>query len=102
MSDYPIKDKNGFFVKREPPPDPPISDISIDRLIESSLLILYREVRNLTSLSSQGKLDPADARDLRDITKLLFELKDRESESLKSITDEQLQAQAKALLNDSK
>lgn len=70
---------------------PPIHDISVQRLIDDSLVILYREVRNLMILSARGKLAPNDARDLRDHTKLLFELKEQESESLKDLTDEQLE-----------
>jgi hypothetical protein len=70
---------------------PLISDISIQRLIDDSLMILYREVRNLSILSAKGKLDANSARDLRDHLKLLFELKDREAESLKGMSDEQIE-----------
>lgn len=69
---------------------PPISDISIARLIDDCLTTLYREIKSLLVLSSKGKLDPNNARDLRDHLKLLFELKERESESLRGLTDEQL------------
>lgn len=69
---------------------PPVSDISVQRLIDDSLLALYREIKNLLTLSAKGKLDPSCARDLRDHLKLLFELKDRESDSLEGLTDEQL------------
>ena len=71
---------------------PTIGDISVQRLIDDSLLALSREVRNLLTLSSRGKLEASDARDLRDHLKLLFELKDRENESLRGVTDEQLKA----------
>lgn len=67
------------------------SDISVQRLIDDSLLILSREIRNLLGSSVKGKLGPNEARDLRDHLKLLFELRDREKESLKGLTDEQLQ-----------
>ena len=73
-----------------------VSDISIQRLIDDGLQALYREVKNLMILSSKGKLDAANARDLRDHLKLLFELKDRESDSLRHLSDEQLEAMAKA------
>lgn len=77
----------------ELPPEPPvIGDISVQRLIDDSLLALSREVRNLLTLSAKGKLTPNDARDLRDHLKLLFELKDRESDFLKGLTDDQLKA----------
>jgi len=69
----------------------PESDVSIERLIELGLIALDREIRNLTAASSKGKLDTAAARDLRDHLKLLFELKDRENEFLKGLTDEELQ-----------
>lgn len=81
------------------PPDMAVSDISVTRLIDDGLLALYREMKNLLSLSAKGKLDAASSRDLRDTVKLLFELKDRENESLKSVTDEQLEEQAKAALS---
>ncbi len=71
---------------------PLLSEISVQRLIDESLLILYREVHNLKLLSVKGKLDAAAARDLRDHTKLLFELKEREDASLKNLSDEQLEA----------
>ena len=75
---------------KQEPEIPLVSDVSVQRLIDSSLSILDREVKNLMMLSSRGKLDPASARDLRDTTRLLFELKDRENESLRGITDEEL------------
>lgn len=77
---------------------PPLSDISVARLIDDGLITLHREMKNILYLSSKGKLDPNSARDLRDHLKLLFELKDRENESLKEITDEQLAEQAKLVL----
>lgn len=76
-------------------PTPNVSDISVQRLIDQSLIALDREVRNLLTLSARGKLSPPDARDLRDHLKLLFELKDREASSLAGITDEELKALAK-------
>lgn len=73
------------------PSEPPqVSDISVQRLIDDSLLALSREVKNLLMLSVKGKLEAADARDLRDHLKLLFELKDREADSLRNLTDDQL------------
>lgn len=70
--------------------DIPVSDISIDQLISDGLLVLFREIKNLKTLSVRGKLDPADARDLRDHIKLLFELRDRESSILKNLSPEEL------------
>lgn len=85
-----------------PVKDPPMTDISISRLMDDSLLVLYREVKNLLILSASGKLLPEHAKDLRDHLKLLFELKDRESELLGGLTDEELKATAKTILNEDK
>ena len=74
--------------------DQPLSEVSVDRLIDSGLIVLQREIKNLLSQSARGKLDAASARDLRDTVKLLFELKDRESELLKGKTDDELKAMA--------
>lgn len=82
--------------------DLPITDISISRLMDDGLLILYREIQNLKIHSENGKLAPEDAKDLRDHLKLLFELKSRESELLKGLSDEELKEQAEANLNESK
>jgi hypothetical protein len=71
--------------------DIPTQDISIDRLMGDGLLGIYREVKNLLSLSARGKLSPSDAKDLRDIVKLLFELKDREKALLKDLSLEDLE-----------
>ncbi len=76
------------------------SDVNVDRLIEDALYILYREIKNLFMLSSRGKLDAANARDLRDHTKLLFELKAQINESLRTLTDEQLKAKATEAIKD--
>ncbi len=81
-------------------PEIPKSDVSIDRLLEDGLYILYREIKNLMIVSARGKLEPNDAKDLRDHLKLLFELKERENEQLRGLTDEQLHDKAKAALND--
>lgn len=87
-----------------PPPEPetPLSDISVDRLLDTGLIILMREMKSLMSLSSSGKLEANDARDLRDTVKLLFELKEREAKSLSSLSDEELAVKAKAALDDGK
>lgn len=77
---------------RPKPSDPLISDISVDSLIGDGLLALYREIKNLLVLSSKGKLEPNSARDLRDHLKMLFEIKDREKDFLKNISDEDFKA----------
>lgn len=80
-------------------PGPAVSDISVQRLIDDSLLALHREIKNILILSAKGKLDAPTARDLRDHLKVLFEIRDRESESLRGLTDEQLQEQASIILS---
>lgn len=68
-----------------------ISDVSIARLLDNGLVCLQREMKNLMMLTARGKLQPPEARDLRDTVKLLFELKDREKDLLGGLTDEQLE-----------
>lgn len=77
-------------VDDSPAAEIPISDISVARLIDSGLLALHREMHNLLKSSAAGKLGAADARDLRDTIKLLFELKDREKALLDQLTTEDL------------
>lgn len=71
-------------------PEPVISDISIDGLIGDGLLVLYREIKNLLIRSVSGKLERSDSQDLRDHLKLLFEIKDREKDFLKNLSEEEL------------
>lgn len=87
---YITKPPTVLIAKKEVAADIPTSDISVARLIDDGLLVLYREMTNLKMLSVHGKLDAASARDLRDTIKLLFELKERENESLHGMTDEQI------------
>lgn len=77
---------------------PLAKDISIDRLIEDGLVTLHREMKNILILSANGKLEAADAKDLRDHLKLLFELKDQENKLLKDITDEELEIEVRKRL----
>lgn len=80
--------------------DRPLSEISVDSLLGDGLLSLYREMRNLKFLTSKGKLGPAEAKDLRDTVKLLFELKDREKELLESLDDDELRALKETNVNE--
>lgn len=78
--------------------DPPkVSDIDISSLIDDGLLALYREIKNILMAGVKGKLDAPTARDLRDHLKLLFELKDREKEWLKSLSPEKLEELLQAI-----
>jgi hypothetical protein len=72
-------------------PDPAIIDISLDDLLGKSLLILYREIRNLLIESSGGKLDKDSSQNLRDYIKLLNELKTKEKDVLNTLSDEELE-----------
>lgn len=81
----------------KPSTDYVVSDVSIDNLLDRGLTILQREMHHLAQVSAKSKLAPADARDLRDNIKLLFELKDREKDGLKGLTDEQLKIITDAL-----
>jgi len=97
MKRYPVKQSTVI-------PEPeikeiPIGDISVSRLLDDGLVALYREIKNILIMSSKGKLDANTARDLRDHLKLLFELKDRENELLKAMSDEELKEKAKAVLD---
>jgi hypothetical protein len=92
MKHYP-KPITKFMQAPEPKAqDLPLSEISVSRLIDDGLVAIHREMRNLLIASSKGKLPAADSRDLRDLVKLLFELKDREDALLKGMTDEQLKS----------
>jgi hypothetical protein len=90
------------YTPREKVIDPPLSDISVQRLLDDALLALYREIKNLLLLSAKGKLSPTDARDLRDHSKLLFELREQEKDSLRHLTDDELAAKAKEALSETK
>jgi hypothetical protein len=95
----PTKNDSGMFQSNRPKTDTPdISEISISSLLDDGLITLYREIKNLSALSENGKLLPQDAKDLRDHLKLLFELKDREDQLLRGLTDEELETKAKEVL----
>ncbi len=85
-----VKPNTEIPQKKEPEESFVVSDVSIARLMDQGLTCLQREMKNLMMLTARGKLEPPEARDLRDTVKLLFELKDREAELLKGLTDEQL------------
>lgn len=96
MSKFIVKPNQSSIPKApEPEKDPGIGNISIQRLLDDGLLVLSREIRNLTIASVSGKLDASEARDLRDHIKLLFDMKEKEQESLRDMTDEQLREAAK-------
>lgn len=98
----PIKPNQTTVLPSKDVLDVPIQDVSIERLIDNGLAILYREIRNLMLLSSNGKLSPEDARDLREHLKVLFELKSRENDLLKGLSDDQLKQLVDQVKNGSK
>ncbi len=89
MKHYP-KIRNQQITDAPPAPEPVVSDISIDSLIDNGLLVLFREIKQLMNMSVKGKLSAPDARDLRDHLKLLFELKDREDLTLSGLSEDEL------------
>lgn len=100
MKRFPSKPNTVIPVVEQEVDDTPAHDISVTRLIDDGLVALNREIKNILILSAKGKLDAPTARDLRDHLKMLFELKDRESESLRGVSDEDLEKQAKAILGN--
>lgn len=73
----------------------PESSFDIESLLEQSLNILSREIRNLARMSASGKLEGSDAKDLVSYVKLLSELKQEQQEKAASMTDEELANAAK-------
>lgn len=71
---------------------PEAGTFDVDDLLAKSGEILRREVLNLMSKSSGGKLNPTDARDLVSYIKLLTELKQAQDATLTDLTDEELEA----------
>lgn len=98
MSKFIVKPNQSSIPKAPDTPEPVAHDISIQRLLDDCLLVLDREVRNLKIMSARGKLEASDARDLRDHAKLLFDMREKEQESLRGMTDEQLKDAAKEAL----
>lgn len=72
-----------------------ISEVSLARLLDQGLTCLQREMKNLMIMSAHGKLPPPAAKDLRDTVNLIFDLKDREADLLKGLTDEELEQELK-------
>ncbi len=93
----PTKDASGAYVKESPDkpsgppvtPDPP-TDVDLDELQDKVRLILYREIRNLTTASAAGLLSREESQSLVNYAKLVSELKKAEDTVLKGLTDEDL------------
>lgn len=94
MKHYP-KIKNLLKTEMFPTEEILIGEVSVTRLMDDCLTALYREVKNLLISSAKGKLSTNDARDLRENLKMLFELKDREANLLRNLSDADLMERAK-------
>jgi hypothetical protein len=60
-------------------------DVEAGKLLDKTLEIVRREVNNLFSASSAGKLSPTDSRDLIQYTKLLVEMDIMQQEAAKRL-----------------
>jgi hypothetical protein len=69
---------------------------SLDTLQKRLVTVLVREVESLMDLSYTTKLSKADSSDLVNYLKLLKDLKHQETTILSSMSDEELEALAKA------
>lgn len=71
--------------------EPMRHDVSLDDLLSRCLLVLWREVYNLQEASSGGhKLNEEQAKELRENTRLLMELKRKEKDLLDGLSDDEL------------
>lgn len=106
-----VQDESGAFLPphmipketaKRGPKDPPKADINLDNLLDSYMLILFRETRSLLVATSKGgKLTKDDAQSMRDNMKLVMELKKKERELLDSLTDTDIQRLIEEKLNES-
>lgn len=71
------------------------SPFDVAKELEHCEEILRREVRNLMSESSRGKLSKDASASLRDYFKLLSEMKDEQQDTLKHKSKEELEKLAK-------
>ncbi len=72
-----------------------LEPLDVELLLTKTGELLKREISNLMSESSRGKLSPASARDLTAYIRLLSELKEQQKEEINNMTDEELEALAK-------
>ena len=100
-----VKDENGSYLPSHSMPakpeikDPLKSDISLTDLMDSHLLLLYRETRALLLESATGgKLNKDSALSMRENLKLIMELRKKEKELLESMSDEEIKALIEAKL----
>lgn len=72
------------------PVEGPSSPLEIEAELDRCGEILKREIKNLMSLSSRGKLDAGASRDLVAYIKLLHDLKLDQQDRVSGMTDEEL------------
>lgn len=86
------------FDKHHPPapaasvPPEAVGIFDVEAELDRCAIVLQREIKNLMSLSSRGKLEPGDARDLVSYIKLLHELKLDDKAKAAAMTDDELLA----------
>lgn len=101
-----VKDSNGIFLPPTPKTeikDPPKSDINLNDLLDSHLLLLYRQTRALLIASAQnGLLGKDESHCMRENLKLIMELKKKEKELLDELSDEEIERLIEAKLNNGK
>jgi len=71
-------------------PAPETSDFEIDKLLQHCQTVLIREVKNLMSESSKGKLSASSSRDLVVYLELLQGMQRKMVKSLAELSDEDL------------
>lgn len=90
MKRYPTK-PNTVISEPEESMDADLGAFDVEKELELCEEVLRREVRNLMSESSKGKLPEKSARDLAAYIKLLSEMKDEQKEKLKHMSVEELE-----------
>jgi hypothetical protein len=85
-----IVDKHRPLAPATEPVEGPSSPLEIEAELDRCGEILRREIKNLMSLSSRGKLDAGASRDLVNYIKLLHDIKMDQQEKVASMTDEEL------------
>lgn len=93
------KDGQGAYLPLEPSPprvqeevDP---NLSIDSLLQRSLLTINRMLKHITIQSTDGTWDRESVQNLKDLTMMLLEFKKKEAEILDQMSDDQLEAMVK-------
>jgi len=97
------KDSNGIIVKdvnyKKPEvstvQESPSSDINLDHLIGRGLVTLERLMKSVSQKVTSETYDRDTVLNLKDVMAMLYTIKDRESELLEDLSDEQLEKLSK-------